>query len=169
MEQIKKILKFLDENAESYLTFIFYSYLTLIIIIEVIRRYVFSASTTYGEETARYAFIWMTYIAAAWAVKRKGHLSVDVLKSKMNQLQKYIVNVISDLCFLILAVTLIYYSIPIIQLNIEMGHVMLGIDLPMVIATLSIPICWSLILIRIIQRFYITTTNFLKGEKIEGY
>ena len=48
-----------------------YAYFCIIIMTEVVRRYVFGDSSAWGEMTARYAFVYMTYIAAAEAVRQK--------------------------------------------------------------------------------------------------
>jgi len=63
--------------------------MTIIIGVEVFRRYVLGASSTWGEETAIYAFVWMTYIAAAHRVRGRKHLSVELLRNKMNRTQKF--------------------------------------------------------------------------------
>ena len=48
-----------------------------IIVVEVFRRYGLDAASTWGEETAIYAFIWLSYIAAAKGVRSRRHLAVD--------------------------------------------------------------------------------------------
>ena len=44
---------------------------------EVLARYVFSSPVTWSEELSRFAFIWLTFIAAAVAI-RKGEMMVSV-------------------------------------------------------------------------------------------
>ena len=56
-----------------------YAYFCIIIMTEVVRRYVFGDSSAWGEMTARYAFVYMTYIAAAEAVRQNKHIRVDLL------------------------------------------------------------------------------------------
>ena len=49
------------------------------IAMEVIRRFVLSYSSIWGEEIARYAFIYLAWIGAAAAVKDRAHIRIDVL------------------------------------------------------------------------------------------
>ena len=90
-----KCLKWLDQRLEFWLGFLLYAYLAGIIVIEVFRRYVLSAASTWGEETAIYAFIWMSYVAAAKGVRSRSHLAVDTLRDRMPRIGKFCAYVIS--------------------------------------------------------------------------
>jgi TRAP-type C4-dicarboxylate transport system permease small subunit len=161
--EIRRLIKWLDNNIEYWLCFVFYSYMAGIIVVEVCRRYFFGASTSWGEETAIYAFIWMTYIAAARGVRGRKHLSVEALRHRMTRTQKYYTFVLSDVCFFILSVVIVYYSIlPVIE-NFQYGHTMFGVDLPLALATSAVTVGWVLIAIRVVQRFLDTLKRFRHG------
>ena len=165
----RSVLRWLDNKIEYWLVFLFYTYMTVIIVVEVFRRYVLGGASTWGEETAIYAFIWMTYIAAANRVKERKHLSVEVLRSLMNRKLRYCAFVLSDLCFFILAVAVIYYSVVFVGTNIEYGQNMLGVDLPMALASVGVPIGWVLIAFRVLQRFLLTMKRYQMGQPlVEG-
>lgn len=163
---LRSVFRWLDSKIEFWLVFLFYTYMTVIIIVEVFRRYVLGASSTWGEETAIYAFIWMTYIAAAHRIKGRKHLSVEMLRNRMNRNQRFWAFVLSDLCFFVLAVAVIYYSIAFVRTNIEYGQNMLGVDLPMALASVAVPIGWALIAIRVIQRFLLTLRRYKGGQPL---
>ena len=55
------------QQLERWLITLFYGYFCLIIVVEVVRRYVFGSSSNWGEMSARYAFVYLVYIAAAEA------------------------------------------------------------------------------------------------------
>lgn len=59
---MKKILKWLDDNAELYLCVFLMSFMTLVTFIQVVMRKVFNNSLSWSEELARYVFIWLIYI-----------------------------------------------------------------------------------------------------------
>ena len=161
-----KLIKWLDENIEYWLCFIFYSYMAGIIVLEVCRRYFMSSSSSLGEETAIYAFICMTYLAAARGVRGRKHLSVEALRQQMTRTQQYYAFVLSDVCFFALAVTVAYYSfIPVLN-NIQYGHTMFGINLSLAFATSAVTVGWILIAIRVVQRFAITLKRFRMGQPL---
>lgn len=166
MGVLKKLLKWLDEKIEYWLCFIFYSYMAGIIVVEVCRRYFMEASSSWGEETAIYAFIWMTYLAAARGVRGRNHLSVEALRYRMSRTQIYYSYVLSDVCFFVLAVTVAFYSMLPVLNNIHYGHTMFGINLPLALATSAVTIGWILIAIRVVQRFIITLKRFRMGQPL---
>ncbi len=161
-----RVLGWLDEYLEYWLQFALYMYFALIIVVEVARRYFFGGATTWGEETALYAFVWMSYIAMARGVKKRSHLSVDLIRVKMNRSQLFSTFMLGDVCFIILATTVIIYSFPMLEMNLRYGQEMLGAELPMVLATASIPVAWALVLGRIIQRMLTTIAAFKRGDPI---
>lgn len=157
----------LDENIEYWLNFLFYSFLTCIIVIEVFRRYVLNSSTVYGEEVARYAFIWLAYIATARGVKNRSHLSIENIRGKLGRTGKFVLYLVSDACFLTLAAIIVVTSIRMVSSGIQFDQRMTGSDLPIWIATGAIPVAWSLICLRVIQRSLVTIRNFRAGRPIE--
>ena len=161
-----RALRWLDENAEDSLSFLFYAYLVLIVFIEVIRRYVLNWSSSWSEETAIYAFIWMVYVAAAKSVKERGHLSIDFLTRIMSRRGRFVSLVLSDICFAILAIVAVYYSAVVVGAHITDGLGMQGANLPLWLATGAVPVGWTLILIRVIQRFTVNLRAYAAGEEI---
>jgi TRAP-type C4-dicarboxylate transport system permease small subunit len=161
-----KCLKWLDERIEFWLGFLLYVYLAGIIVVEVFRRYVLDAASSWGEETAIYAFIWMSYVAAAKGVRRRSHLSVDTLRDRLPRACKFCAYVLSDLCFFALAAIIVYYSLSPLLGNIKYDQRMPGADLPIAIATAAVPIGWILIAVRVVQRFADLVKRFAAGEPL---
>jgi len=145
-------LRWIDRNVEYWLNFLFYAFLTLIIVIEVFRRYALNSSTSYGEELARYAFIWLAYIATARGVKNRSHLSIDMLRQRCGRSGQFWLYVFSDLCFLALALVVVYTSVLFVGSGIRFDQRFTGSDLPLWLATAAVPVGWSLIGIRVVQR-----------------
>jgi TRAP-type C4-dicarboxylate transport system permease small subunit len=160
---IARVLRWLDENAEFYLNFLFYSYLTAVLVVEVLRRYAFNSSTTYAEETARYAFIWLAYIAAARGVKSRSHLSIEIIRHIVGRTGNFVLFMVSDLCFMALAIIVIVTSVQFVAGNIRFGQMFTGADLPLWLATVGVPVGWTLIAIRVLQRNIATRRAFKAG------
>lgn len=163
-----RAFRWADERLEYTLSFLFYVYLTAIIFIEVVRRYVFNDSSSYGEETAIYAFIWMTYIAAAKGVKDRSHLAVTILVDRMGRRGRFAMAMLSDVCFFVLALVVLYYSLVAVSQSIEFGQNMRGVNLPMWLATVSVPFGWLLIMVRVVQRSVATIRAYVRGQEIQA-
>ena len=52
---------------------------TLILFVNVVLRYVFSASTSWAEEMIRYLMIWITFIGGSVCVRHSAHIRMDFL------------------------------------------------------------------------------------------
>ena len=69
----------IDAKLEQWLVCFSYAYFCIIILVEVVRRHFFGASSTWGEMTARYAFVFLVYIAAAQVAKSRDHIRIDLV------------------------------------------------------------------------------------------
>ncbi len=163
MNFLKKMAYYFSD-VERYLVVILYSYFTLIVIIEVFRRYGLNSASQWGEESARYAFIYMTYIGAAEAIKWRSHLKIDFLQERMNKSQLFASYLLTDICFMVLAVLVIRFSINVVHVQWTTETMMQGMDWNLAWATAALPIGWSLIMLRLVQRFSRTIREFRSGQ-----
>ena len=76
-------IRFFDSKVIKWFIIGTYAYFCLIILIEVIRRYGFGASSPWGEMTARYAFVYLTYVAAAEGIRQGRHIRIDLLPNRL--------------------------------------------------------------------------------------
>ena len=52
---------------------------TVIMCVQVVMRYVFAKPLLGYEELARYSMIWLAFIGAAYATRKRSHIKVDIL------------------------------------------------------------------------------------------
>ena len=57
----------------------FFGYMAVMVLAQVIGRYLFNYSIDWAAETAIFAQIWMIFLAAGLAMRQKLHVSVDAL------------------------------------------------------------------------------------------
>ncbi|MCE2492429.1 MAG: TRAP transporter small permease [Alphaproteobacteria bacterium] len=57
----------------------FFGYMAVMVLAQVIGRYLFNYSIDWAAETATFAQIWMIFLAAGLAMRQKLHVSVDAL------------------------------------------------------------------------------------------
>ncbi len=153
--------KFFDGKWVRAFIVLTYSYFCLIILIEVIRRYAFGDSSAWGEMTARYAFVYMTYAAAAEGIRQKKHIRVDLIDKIIKPKSMTLLNIYYDILVTIVAILVIYYSLKLINVQLTFGIVMTAADINMAFAQAALPLGWALILIRITQN-WLDSRNFNK-------
>ena len=145
--------KFFDGKWVRAFIVLTYSYFCLIILIEVIRRYAFGDSSAWGEMTARYAFVYMTYAAAAEGIRQKKHIRVDLIDKIIKPKSLTLLNIYYDILVTIVAILVIYYSLKLIDVQLTFGIVMTAADINMAFAQAALPLGWALMLIRIMQNW----------------
>lgn len=152
--QFSRILAFVNNDLPAWFVKIAYSYLSLIILVEVIRRYVFSASSPWGEMTARYAFVYLSYIAAAEAIRLRKHIHINLIIDKFSKRMRSLFELYIDLLTTGLALLVIYYSIEVIRIQWSVNIVMESADVNLAFAYAALPVGWGLLVIRISQIWY---------------
>ncbi len=128
-----------------------YAYFCFIILAEVVRRYAFGVSSPWGEMTARYAFVYLTYVAAAEAIRHGRHIRIDLVPRLLSNRWRWWLELYADLLTLLLAGVVIFYSLELIEIQVMAGIVMTAADVNMAYAQAALPLGWTLIVIRIIQ------------------
>lgn len=92
MISMKKILR----NFEEYLSCFFISITVVLVIINVVLRYVFNMGIFWTEEVATYSFVWSVFIGASAAYKKRMHIGIDLLTrimpNKLKELSKMLIN-----------------------------------------------------------------------------
>ena len=100
----------IDRKGERWLLLTFYALIILTVAIEVIRRFALNYSSVWGEELARYAFIYLVWIAAAAAVRDRAHIRIDVLVNLGGPRMQRLAWWLSDIATLVLAVWALWLS-----------------------------------------------------------
>ena len=156
----------IDERIEPWLITIFYSYFCLVMVVEVVRRHLFGASSQWGEMTARYAFVYLVYIAVAQIARTRDDIRIDAVPRMLGPTGRLVLYIYFDLLYLLLVALVIYYSIGVIGLSIEYGTVMTGFDLNVGFAQAALPFGWTLLAYRVVQRFVRTLDSYRKNREV---
>ncbi|WP_078412507.1 TRAP transporter small permease [Priestia abyssalis] len=94
-----KILSFFDKIMNAMLALCLTG-MSIIVLGNVILRYVFHSGLAWSEEVARFLFIWMVFLGAIGALKDNQHLGVDLLVEKLPLKVRKIVFAVSNVLVL---------------------------------------------------------------------
>lgn len=113
-QELKKLLR---QPLEFSLAFI----LVLIVVVtftQVLFRYVFHLSLAWSEELARYLFLWLASLTAAYAFKTRSHFALRFL---VNALNKKFQKIVQTLVVFIISAFLIVFIWKAIEFTIRMS------------------------------------------------
>ena len=130
---------------------VFYSFIVMAIFIEVLRRFVLLYSSVWGEETARYAFIYLVWIGASAAVRERAHIRIDVLTHFLPPRGVAAIYLFGDLVTAALACLAIYWSMDPVLVSYKFGNVTDGLRIIRVWFLIAVPLGFSMMMVRLIQ------------------
>jgi TRAP-type C4-dicarboxylate transport system permease small subunit len=165
---LKKILKWLDDNIELYICVFLMSFMTLLVFVQVVMRYVFNNSLSWSEELARYTFIWLIYIGISYGCKLRKHIKIDAALYLFPKKARPYVVLLGDILFIAFAVYITYtgffYSME--QIRFDMRSAALKI--PYQYIYMSTVVGFGLATIREIQTIIYRVKCLKNGEEYDG-
>ncbi|QFU02501.1 Sialic acid TRAP transporter permease protein SiaT [Halomonas sp. THAF5a] len=154
----------IDRKSERWLLLTFYALIILTVAIEVIRRFALNYSSVWGEELARYAFIYLAWIAAAAAVRDRAHIRIDVLVNLGGPRVQRLAWWLSDIATLVLAVWALWLSVSPVLTSLNFGSVTPGLRVSQAVFLAAIPVGFLLIAWRVVQTMLADVRRMRRGE-----
>jgi len=133
MDKLSKGLKTFEEISLLF----FVSVILAIIFADVVLRYGFNQSLTWGEELSRFLFVEATYIGASAGVRTKGHIVVDLVIEFLPKTRKTI-ELISYSLASLFSLLIVFTSARVAYFLKSIGQTSTGLSLPMWIPYLGV-------------------------------
>lgn len=150
-----KVVRFLDKWLEEIIISVMMGYFVFSIVFEVIARLA-RISAPWTEETARYAFIWMTLVGCAAAVKHGNHVRVDILEMIVSKKVKPVIYWVSFGLFLVFCGVLCYAGLDVCKGLILRPQKTAVLQVSTIWVYAALPVGMFLTCFRIIQKAVLT-------------
>lgn len=151
---MKKVLHFLNEYLEETICVCLMSFMTVIIFIQVVMRYVMHNSLSWSEELARYCFIWLIYIGVAYGCKLMKHIKIDAaLHLFPEKIRPYIV-ITGEVLVLVFAVYIVVTGVELTYKQWEFGKISPALGLPLQFINAAPVVGFGLVVFRQIQTMW---------------
>lgn len=159
-----KLLKKIDDRLEEVLLILIMAYFVFAVVAQVVARFVLKVPAGWTEESARYAFIWMTFIGASYATKQGMHIRMDVLETYMKPKTARIFKLVSMLIFLVFLVVMAYLGVRVCHALVLKPQTSAVLKIPLIWVYISLPTGMILSVIRLVQWFYLELQKGKAGE-----
>lgn len=163
---MKALIAKLDLEAERWLCLMFYSMIVLTIVTEVFRRFGLSYSSIWGEEIARYSFIFLAWFGASLAIRNRSHIRIDILLNALGPRSKAGLYLFGDILTLLLAVVALWVSIEPVELSLKFGSVTDGLRISKVWFLMAVPLAFTLIVLRLLQSIWRDVQDLRHGRPV---
>ncbi len=160
-------IRWLDRNLERVLVAALLASIVLLIAGNVVMRYVFNASLSWGEELTLWFFVWFIWLAVSLAFQKQAHIRITVFRDLVPKKFRKAIDITVNVIILIFLVVLIVECMKLIQQPFVTSQrsVVLGLPIPVLYA--SAPIGAALSCFRILQHLYRTIRNYPRPESEE--
>lgn len=149
---MKKIsAKVIFNNFEDIIASLLFCCTLLLVMLNVITRYVFKTGIPWSEEFATGCFVWTAFVGSAACFKRRSHVGVDVLVNRFPIKLQNTVKIIIDILLALLCIFLFAISVKYIFRSARKPTAILGISSAYVSASLTVSFLdmaiWSVVFI----------------------
>lgn len=145
---MKKVVLYLEDNLEELLMVFLLAALSLVMMMQVIARYVFDAGFTWAEEFCRYCFVYSGMLSAGYCIRKKVSIRVDVIFNFFPRPVRILIEYAGKLLLTGIYAYLAYSSLGLIASTTSISS---AIQLPMQYVYAAIPLGMGLGTIRGIQ------------------
>lgn len=107
---MEKISSFLFK-IEKIIGQVMLAFLLLLIVVNILLRYIFNMPIFWSEEVSNALFIWIGFIGTAYALGNSSLISLTTLSDKFKGKSKVILDLIIDIIIVVFVVIMLYSSI----------------------------------------------------------
>lgn len=144
---MEKVYNTLNKAIEWLLVAIF-ALLVVDVVWQVVSRYVIGKSSSFTEEFARFALIWLTVLGAAYINGQKeGHLSMDFLLSKLPKKKRHSRQKVIQIIMAIFAlIVMVIGGGNLVYTTLSLGQISSALNVPLGFVYSIVPLCGLIII-----------------------
>lgn len=141
--------------------------MSVLVVYQVVTRYVFKAPSAISEPLAQYLFVWLIMFGSAYVYGSREHLTIDILKDKFSPKMYMIVEVITNIClFVFIAIVCVWggwlYTVGQVKQIDPMLH------LSKSIIYFSLPFTGVITLYYAVYNCFRAVNNYKNGKRTHG-
>ncbi len=138
---------------------------------QVLSRYILSFPSTVTDELARYLFMWVAMIGAAYTTGQHRHLAIDLLVMKLSGARKQFVSLFIQIAIIAFAgIVLVYGGSTLVSSTLESGQITPALGWQMGYIYLCLPISGLLmIMYALVDIFSLFQTGSANTELTDSH
>ncbi|WP_226037837.1 TRAP transporter small permease [Aquibacillus saliphilus] len=137
---------------------------TVLLFVNIVLRFGFSANRSWAEEFIRYVMIWITFIGASVCFRKGMHVGVDFLMDLLKGKTKKGLQLFVNLICIVFMVFLIRYSIELVLFTQNTGQITPSLQIPLYYVYLAIPVGSALSLVHLL----IQTIQLIRNKQFNS-
>ena len=98
-------------NLDAYFAGLMFAITMVLVVVNVFTRYLFNYIIPWSEEVATSCFVYTVFVGAAWCLRTRQHVGVDLLVERLPKGARSVVHLLTDLVILVLNCYITYLSV----------------------------------------------------------
>jgi len=145
-------LKYIFNKFEEFLMMIGMIIMVTLNFTNVVCRYLLPQTPfSYTEELTVLIFVWVSMLGIACGYKWISHTGLTMVTDLLPNKVKQAVAIFATICSTGLFIMVFYEGILMVQNQLKHGQILPGMQIPAATASLAVPVCAIIIIIRVIQ------------------
>ncbi|MDR1933535.1 MAG: TRAP transporter small permease [Spirochaetales bacterium] len=154
-------MKLLNKIEEGFIMVCF-AVMGAVLALQIFMRYVINMPLIWSEELARYIFVWATFIGAGYGVRKKIHISMELIYMRLPVKARLAVTVFTNAAAIFVFAYLIPYGIETVRTQWNIGSSAMEIPMSWVFA--AVPVGCFIVCLRLIAETVLAIKT--KGENL---
>lgn len=114
---------------------------------QVATRYLLNNPSSYTEELATYLLIWISLLGAAYALRRRAHLGIDILVRRLNARKRRFVHIVAYGTIMVFSlVALVFGGGRLVYVTLDLNQLSAAFQLPIGYVYLVLPLSGLLLI-----------------------
>ena len=155
----KELTKRFFDNFESYICQFLLSFFITLLFVQIIFREVFNYTLSWGEELARFSFVWFVFFGASYAARLAAHNRVTFQFKWFSKKTANYIEAFADAIWVLFNLVMIYKSVMLIKSMMQFTYISPTLGWSMAYVYMIFPLSFAAMTVRIIQ------VNYLKLVK----
>lgn len=141
---------------------VIFVFMTILVIYQVVSRYVFNSPSTFTEDLLGYSFVWLTLLGTTILFSKKEHMNIDFIVEKLSKRVRAFIDILIDLLVIVVAIGIfIYGGLKVIEIGgLQMSPTL---NIPLSYVYVILPITGILLIIICACNIYERTIS-LRGK-----
>jgi len=161
---MKRAIIWLDRNLEEFLLKLLLCGIAVIILLQVVMRYVFSHALPWPEELSRYLMVYSTMLSLGYCIRRSSMLRIEFLAQALPKRIGKALELLVALLGLLVFAYLFRYSISLVETAVQRVQLSPALRIPTYLVYCSTVLGFGLAVIRSVQMIVLS----LIGRKDAG-
>lgn len=128
--------------------------LVLVVTGSVVARYGFQIGLLWAEEVSRLTFVWVVFLGAYLALRRRAHLSITLLVDRLPTGPRLAIRIVGTLLVLAFLAVLVWYGGDLVAQTWRFGRVTAMLGISAAWGYLAVPVAGALMFVEVIRQAF---------------